>query len=256
MNKEEKTSLISYAESFKQIGSTHMNQNMGSDDVIYIREKPELLFYGLADGQSGKKHCRQGAETVLEAIEEYLWNRKIYDLSQHRHRDEIQYEMIRIVREKLDELSLENQVQTTEFASTILVMAIDPATGQMMTIHLGDGGILGKRNEGSLHFISAPENGITSKYTWLTTSESALLHLRIDFGYMNHYSRVVMFTDGAEALCRGTYISLGVRRIFNEDGGTSRLAEMIRDSRPSDDATFISIDCKRIVEDMSEKRFV
>ena len=96
-----------------------------------------------------------------------------------------------------------------------------------MTIHLGDGGILGKRSDGSLNLISAPENGITSKYTWLTTSEGALLHLRIGFGQISNYNQVVMFTDGAE--------------------------EMICNSRPSDDATFISIDCKKMSENSKDK---
>lgn len=253
MNKAEENKPISYAECFKQIGTTHLNRNMDSDDVIYTSEKPQLLFYGLADGQSGKRYCRQGAETVLEAIGEYIQDRKIHDLSQYRHIDEIQYEIIRIVREKLGNLSLENQVKTTEFASTILAMGIDPATGQYMTIHLGDGGILGKRSDGSLNLISAPENGITSKYTWLTTSEGALLHLRIGFGQISNYNQVVMFTDGAEAICRGTNIGVGIRRILNESREASQLAEMICNSRPSDDATFISIDCKKMSENSKDK---
>lgn len=246
MNNAEESKPISYAECFKQVGTIHMNRNMGSDDIIYTSENPELFFYGLADGQSGKKYCRQGAETVLESIGDYIQKRKIYDLLQYRHLDEIQYEIIRIVREKLGQLAIVSQAKISDFASTILAMGIDPMTGQYMTIHLGDGGILGKRNDGSLNFISAPENGITSKYTWLTTSEGALLHLRIGFGQICNYSRVVMFTDGAEAICRGTNISVGIRRILNENEDASQLAEMIYDSRPSDDATFISINCKKM----------
>lgn len=248
MNKAEENKPISYAECFKQVGTTHMNRNMDSDDVIYTSENPKLFFYGLADGQSGKKYCRQGAETVLESIGDYIRKRKIYDLSQYRHLDEIQYEIIRIVREKLGKLAIASQAKISEFASTILAMGIDPMTGKYMTIHLGDGGILGKRIDGSLNFISAPENGITSKYTWLTTSEGALLHLRIGFGQISNYSRVVMFTDGAEAICRGTNISVGIRRILNENGDTSQLADMIYDSRPSDDATFIAINCEKMSE--------
>ena len=253
MNKAEENKLISYAECFKQIGTTHLNQNMDSDDVIYISEASEFFFYGLADGQSGKKYCRQGAETVLQSIGDYIWKRKIYDLCQYRHLDEIQYEIVRIMREKLGQLAMASQAKISDFASTILAMGIDPMTGQYMTIHLGDGGILGKRIDGSLNFISAPENGITSKYTWLTTSEGALMHLRIGFGQINNYSRVVLFTDGAEAICRGTNISVGIRRILNENGDASQIAEMICDSRPSDDATFIAIDCKKISKTLKDE---
>lgn len=250
MSKAEENKPVSYAESFKQVGTTHMNQNIDSDDVIYTVENSELFFYGLADGQSGKRYCRQGAEAVLETIEDYIQKRKIFNLSQYRHLDEIQYEIIRIVREKLESLATENQAEITEFASTILTVGIDPLTGQYMAIHLGDGGILGKRVDGSLNFISVPENGITSRYTYLSTSENALLHLRIGFGQISNYSRLVMFTDGAEAICQGANISMGSRRILSENGSASQLADMICDSRPLDDATLIVIDCKKISKDL------
>lgn len=248
MSKAEGNWPISYAKYFKQIGTIHINRNMDSDDVIYTSEMPELLFYGLADGQSGKRYCRQGAEIVLKSVSDYIGKRKIFDLSQYKHLDEIQYEIIRIIRKELGNLAMANQANTAEFASTILAMGIDPMTGQYMTIHLGDGGILGKSVDGSLTFISAPENGITSEYTWLTTSEEALLHLRIAFGQISNYSHVVMFTDGAEAICLGKNISMGIRRILSENGDVSQLANIICDSRPSDDATFIVVDCKRISE--------
>lgn len=250
MKKTEEVKPLYYAECFKQIGSTHLNRNMDSDDVIYTCEKPGLLFYGIADGQSEKKYCRQGAAAVLKSIEEYIRQKKIYDLSQYQHLDEIQYEIIRIVRKKLEQLALAGQAMISDFASTILAMGIDPITGQYITVHLGDGGILGKRIDGSLNFISGPENGITSKYTWLTTSEGALLHLRIGFGQISNYCQAVMFTDGAEAISRGTNISVGVRSILNENKVASQLAKIICDSRPVDDASFIAIDCQKVSEDL------
>ena len=74
------------------------------------------------------------------------------------------------------------------------------------------------------------------------------MHLRIGFGQISNYSQVVMCTDGAEAICRGTNISAVIRRILNENEDASQLAAMICDSRPSDDATFIAIDCKKMLE--------
>lgn len=49
MNKAEENNPIFYAECFKQIGTTHLNCNMDSDDVIYTSEKSQL-FWSLHSG--------------------------------------------------------------------------------------------------------------------------------------------------------------------------------------------------------------
>jgi hypothetical protein len=245
MMNSEAWKTTSYASCFAQTGLTHQKGMLPCEDITVVREQTDLLFYGLADGQSGKTHCRQGGEAVLNAVADYLAQRGIHTLSQYEHKDEIQYEIIRIVRETLSGLAAANRAETAEFSSTLLAFGITPETGEYMTVHLGDGGIVGRRADGTLTFLSAPENGITSRYTWLTTSEEALLHLRIGFGSIAHYTRVILLTDGADAVCRGTNLTAEARRILGEEDDASRIPELIRNSRPLDDASCIVVDCEK-----------
>lgn len=247
INKEVYSSLVC-AEWYSQTGTVHLNSNKKSEDVFIVKEAKDLVFYGIADGQSGKAFCRQGAYAVLTVIEDYIKKKGINTLSECIHVDEIQYEIIKIIREKLKNLASTRNTSVYEFASTILALGIDPKTGKYVTVHLGDGGIFGKRSDGSINFISTPDNGITSRYTWLTTSENALLHLRIGFGSIFNYKRVLMYTDGAEAICRGTRITQNARRIVFDNEESWKIGEILKTSEPTDDATCVVIDCDKVSE--------
>lgn len=236
------------AEWYSQTGAMHLNSNRECEDVFIAKEEKDLLFYGLADGQSGKAFCTQGAYAVLTVITDYIKKKGITTLSEYEHVDEIQYEIIKIIREKLNDLAATRNTSVYEFASTILALGIDPKTGKYVTVHLGDGGIFGKRSDGSFNFISTPDNGITSKYTWLTTSENALLHLRIGFGSIFNYKRVVMYTDGAEVICRGTSITQNAKRIVFDNEESWKIGEILKTSEPADDATCVVIDCDKVSE--------
>lgn len=100
-----------------------------------------------------------------------------------------------------------------------------------MTVHLGDGAILGVKGEGAPQLISAPENGVTAQYTWLTTSDGALGHLRVAFGRSAPWRRVVLVTDGARALCCGRNIPLRARELLAR-GGAAEVLAAVRESRP------------------------
>ncbi|MCD8005942.1 MAG: protein phosphatase 2C domain-containing protein [Oscillospiraceae bacterium] len=240
----EKSKPEFHAESFTQTGFAHMKENRECEDVCAISEQNNMLFYGLADGQSGKKYCRIGGEAVLSEIARYIAERGVQCLSQYEYVDEIQYEIIKAVRKRLELLAADSSSEITEYSSTLLALVIDPETDDYIVIHLGDGGIIGDGIDGSIKLVSAPENGITSKYTWLTTSERALLHLRISFGKMSNYKRMIMFTDGADAIAHGANISMAMRKLLKERGDTCQIAHIVERSEPVDDASFIVIDRK------------
>lgn len=223
-------------------GARHAARGEACEDVIYCSETPELVFCGLADGQSGRRHCREGAEAALQSIERYLHGRKIPALMRYEHKDEIQYEIIRGIRAGIMRLAEKKAVNKEELSSTILVFALHPPTGTYITIHLGDGVMIGRRRDTFLHILSAPENGVTARYTWLTTSDDALMHLRISFGNVRDYDRIFLFTDGASAVCRGRNISREGVRMLGRSGNAEEIMEYIRRSEPVDDAGYILID--------------
>lgn len=121
-----------------------------------------------------------------------------------------------------------------------------------MTVHLGDGAILGVKGEGAPQFISAPENGVTAQYTWLTTSDGALGHLRVAFGRSAPWRRVVLVTDGARALCCGRNIPLRARELLAR-GGAAEVLAAVRESRPEDDASCIVLDRAPLEENAPRK---
>lgn len=53
-------------------GKAHIAAGCLCEDVVTMRESADFYFYGLADGQSRKKHCRKGAEISLSTAAEYI----------------------------------------------------------------------------------------------------------------------------------------------------------------------------------------
>lgn len=108
------------------------------------------------------------------------------------------------------------------------------------------------KGEGTPQLISAPENGVTAQYTWLTTSDGALGHLRVAFGRSAPWRRVVLVTDGARALCCGRNIPLRARELLAR-GGAAEVLAAVRESRPEDDASCIVLDRAPLEENAPRK---
>ena len=182
-----------------------------------------------------------GGEKVLERVFEYLSQREIAEIRTCEYIDEIQYEIIKCVRETIADLAKWNEVEKSECASTLVIFAYDKSTGEYISIHLGDGGIIGEKNNEEICMISSPENGMMANYTWLTTSENAFQHLRIGFGNVKNYKRILLVTDGATVVAKGKYISTTAENMIKDKTGEELLA-YIEESAPIDDASCIVID--------------
>lgn len=224
------------------IGTRNLDKGNENEDVVFIDESSDLLFYGLADGQSGKNHCRKGGVETLKTVFQYLRQEGIDCLINREHIDEIQYEVIHLIRKTIEELASKENTDRAEFASTLVVFAYDKQTNNFIVLHLGDGGVIGVRKQNEeLTIVGPPDNGITANYTWLTTSPSALSHLRVYFGNINKFSRIVLFTDGAREICHGKNIPMQAQLVCK-----SRIAKSIidymQDSYHEDDASCIVID--------------
>lgn len=226
---------------YSTIGKNNMERDAECEDVIFIDETPEIKFWGLADGQTGKKYCREGGKEVLETVFHFISDKGITQMSQYEHIDELQYELIRVVRETISKMASNKQVEKAEYASTLVVLAYDTYTGNYAIIHLGDGSIIGRKKDGGISMLSSPENGLTTGYTWLTTSQEALLHLRIGFGCIQDFKRIVMITDGATALAHGKNISEKTRKLIGCGSRTDIVTSLV-ESNPTDDASCVIID--------------
>ena len=232
------------AKGFRLTGQCHRDKNEPCEDIVFKFETDSLFIYGIADGQSGKKFCRQGGMGVLNCIAEYIIDKGISALLRYQYRDEIQYEIMRKVRKTLSTLAEHARTDFVEFSSTVVLIAIDPMTREYMIIHLGDGGVIGIKKDNTLSMLSSPENGITLDYTWLTTSSEALPHLRINGGFLEHYKRILLFSDGASAICKGTNINWRNKVIICQKSH-NEIANLLHGSSPRDDASCILIDFRK-----------
>lgn len=222
-------------------GCRNRERKAKCEDTALFEETGTLKFFGLADGQTGKAHCREGGLEALRAVFRYIAEKGITQMMQYEHVDEIQYEIIKLVRKSITELATAEHAEKSEFASTLVVFAYDTQTGNSISVHLGDGGIIGNKTGGEIRMISSPENGLTANYTWLTTSREALMHLRIGFGSIREYKRILLITDGASAIARGKNLTERAKGIIG-NGSREDIAAFLEESNPVDDASCIVMD--------------
>ena len=227
-------------------GSKHRRNQQTCEDVVLIRATNDYLFCGLADGQSDTKYGVDGGRKCLEAIFDYIGSTGSDNLLNTPFPDELPCAFVKSYRKELLPLAESNSTSINEFASTLLAIAVDLRNGKYILLHLGDGCVISIPRTGDPIPISAPENGITSYHTWLTTSDSAVSHFRVTFGSFANKRRLLLMSDGATCFCRGREIPWRAKDLLKESSH-SEIYDRLIQSNPVDDATCIILDiCKSI----------
>lgn len=234
-------------------GRTNLENGRDCEDITLIDQVDSIRFYGLADGQSGKCYCREGADDVLKAVFKYISDKGIRRMSQCKYIDELQYEIVKLVRECISELACSKDVDPSEFASTLLAFSYDVRNGDYVLIHIGDGCIIGDTPTKEPSIISFPENGFTSRYTWLTTSQEVLSHTRISFGNIETLKRIIMVTDGASNITKGKNLLEKAKDVLH-NGSRKDIIHYIMSGDPEDDAGCIVVDFIREKSDEPNER--
>lgn len=227
---------------FQQTGFQNRSMGKPCEDVIFTRETPELCFWGLADGQSGARYGAQGGQACLKALETLLRETGLGGLLDHPFPDELPCKLMKTIRGSILSLCRTQGGEFRDYASTVLAMAMAPATGRYALAHLGDGCAVGIGKDGALTMLSAPENGpVSVHHTWLTTSDNAVAHLRLRFGCFSENARVILMTDGVKQLSRGKNIPRQAKEKLTH-GSLADIAAYLRESDPLDDASCIVLD--------------
>ena len=118
-----------------------------------------------------RRKTRDGRRPVLsEAISDYIESVGIGNVLNAPFPDELPCAFVKAFRKKLLSLAENNSASIQEFASTLLAVAVDLRSGNYILLHLGDGCAISIPHACDPIPISAPENGITSHHTQLTTS--------------------------------------------------------------------------------------
>ena len=238
---EENRHLQIRAQSIVRAGQRHRQENAACEAVSLCIETQSICFYALADGQSGKRHCREGAQAVLRALAEYLERRTVPALLRS-YDDEVQYALTRVIRRTIKRLSKEYREDEAEFSSTVVALVIDPQTGAYLSIHLGDGAMLGIRRNMKPVLLSPPENALTGRCTWLTASPDLLRHVRLRKGTTDAVDRMVLATDGASMLCRGSWIAKRAEALLCDLERPERIVQAVACASGWDDAGCVVVD--------------
>lgn len=226
-------------------GTRSRKENRCCEDVIYLRETERFLFCGLADGQSGTKYGAEGGRACLEAVFEYMDSAGIGKIVSNPFPDELPCAFVTEFRRKLLSLAEIKKVSYKEFASTLLVLAVERETGKYILLHLGDGCAISIPRTGEPTVLSGPDVGLTAYHTWLTTSGSAVAHLRVLFGTVADKERLLLLSDGAVCFCRGRNIPWRTKEQLCRCTGT-KLKEILIQSKPVDDAACIVVDIRGV----------
>lgn len=230
------------ADCYQQTGIRHVESNEECQDSVLCYTCFPISIYAIADGQSKKRFSASGGKLVLQYVSEYIAFHGIEKLSSLLYKDAIQYHILSGIRSLLHKEAEVHQTSIHEWASTIVLLAVDSTSGKYMIVHLGDGIIIGvTKDDNSLKTLSLPENGITSRSTWLTTSESALSHLRISFGSVEHYRRFIIASDGADSFFHGSNV-LNRRKELLISGTRSDIGGFVNSTSHKDDCSVFIID--------------
>lgn len=229
------------AESCSRTGLRHLRRGQESEDTVRMTRTPEFCFYGIADGQSGKPGGRAGGAESLKALENCLQEMGIARILDYPFPDELPCLLMQRVRKALSALMRERGGCFSDYASTLLALAMEPSAGRYVLLHLGDGCAVSIPKDAEPRILSAPENGFSGRETWLTTSSNAVAHFRLSFGRMDAGNRILLMSDGAGSLCRGKNIPRQARNLLC-GGSAGEIREYLKATQPEDDASCIILD--------------
>ena len=232
-----------YMISIKQIQGKGKEKN---EDVVFVDDKDcNYLFVGIADGQSLKEHSIEGGKFALSRVNEYFKKQNIGNLKL-RYIDEIQYEIISVIRDGLNILAKEKGKNVFEFSSTLCALVIDKNTGEWVIVNLGDGVIVGITREKQVQILSYPENGVTKQYTYLTTSRNVLSHIRIGCGNAKDSSSVLLLTDGVRGIYRDGVIPLEISALLKQNNYLE-IGKIMEKLSGKDDGTMVAVSMEEIL---------
>lgn len=238
MNHTIRTQFFSVQFSHIQITGLSHHQ---CQDVIFFTEKEDLLFVGIADGKTDAPYGAEGGFAALQAVAEHIAAQGLDAFFCAPFPDALPGSLATVIRQKLQTLADFRSAPFQDFASTLLLLALDLKTGRYLSVHLGNGCAIGVSPAGKIGFISPPEHGLTVYHTWLTTSDNAISHLRLSSGRIDDKKRILLLSNGADCLCRNGSIPTRAHRVIARDSAKA-LHQRLFQSGPMDDASCVLLE--------------
>ena len=178
----------------KELGKRHEMRNMLCQDRCFVRARNHKYTGVLVDGIGTTNLNVIGAEMAAQSTAKYIEEK--FDWIMTEDPSVIASDYMEFVNKELQEQAVLCNKPIREFASTVMAFCVDESQNRYCALHLGDGIIMYKRNDGQMRVMSFPEIGFYSVQTTLTTTEGADSRLSIKRGSAECIDQIALMTDG------------------------------------------------------------
>lgn len=177
---------------FTEVGERHIKKGLQNQDGMAYEKKGSVHAMVLLDGIGKSNATAEAMGVIAKKLAKMVCEdfEQIYYAKHVSIKERLLLEIYRVIEKYMDKYNF----QKHEYASTLMLVALDDKDGRLLLAHLGDGVILGQGN--SVKILSYPENGFLNNQTFVTTADGALLKLRIKTTYIDECSQILLMTDG------------------------------------------------------------
>lgn len=178
----------------KELGKRHEMRNMLCQDRCFVRARNHKYIGVLVDGIGTTNLNVIGAEMAAQSTARYIEEK--FDWIVTADPSVVASDYLEYINEELREMAALYDKPIREFASTVMAFCVDESQNRYCALHLGDGIIMYKSNNGQMRVMSFPEIGFYSVKTTLTTTEGADSRLSIKRGSAERIDQIALMTDG------------------------------------------------------------
>ena len=235
------------------VGSSHLEQEKGCEDVIKAITEENIAVISLADGAGSFSKAVEGAKTATEKSSKWLLNN--FDWAYSAKKSDIKNRLIyNTIKKSLIRKLKKEKSKLQEYSSTLLFVAIKD--NKYIAGHIGDGVIGVTTTEGENVVLSEPDRGEFANNTYFTTSSKISKHFRLHRGTIANIGSFFLMSDGsadclfnqtdntfAPAISKFALLLAGtsIEGVGQVNNALTDLMEQHFRSRTNDDCSFIML---------------
>lgn len=180
--------------SHTMIGTSHLEQGKGCEDVIKSITTEDTVAIALADGAGSFSKAFEGATIATEKCSKWLLNN--FEWAYIAKKSDIKNRLLyNTIKKSIIRKAIKEKSKLEEYSSTLLFVAIKG--NRYIAGHIGDGVIGIITTSGDNVVLSEPERGEFANNTFFTTSSRIYRHFRLHRGTITHISSFFLMSDGS-----------------------------------------------------------
>lgn len=180
--------------SHTMIGTSHLEQGKGCEDVIKAVTTEDMAVIALADGAGASSKAFDGATIATEKCSKWLLNN--FECAYSAKLSDVRHRLLyNTIKQSIKRKATIEKTKMEEYSSTLLFVAIKE--GRYVAGHIGDGVIGVITTDGDDVVLSEPERGEFANNTFFTTSSQINKHFRLHRGAINNITSFFLMSDGS-----------------------------------------------------------